>query len=98
MSDAKAADGLRQLADRYFARAWEAERLQVACALGEVADLRYYFHAEYAGKTIPDHAGEVLPSLEAARAHAATVIRDLTRNNGGMPVKIHILWKGLVLD
>ena len=51
---------------------------------------RYYFKAEYNGSMVTDDEGEELPSLHAAKAHAAKVAAELVRNNS-VRVKVFIL-------
>jgi hypothetical protein len=51
---------------------------------------RYYFRAEYNGSMVTDDQGEELPSLHAAKTHAAKVAAELNRNNS-VRVKVFVL-------
>jgi hypothetical protein len=42
---------------------------------------RYYFQANYRGVTVVDEIGEDFPTLQQAKAHAATVAKELGRND-----------------
>jgi hypothetical protein len=75
MSDPKTAEGLRLTAAKYLAQAAQAEN-----GSGPARAMRYYFKADYDGHTVIDDEGEEFSSLEAAKAHAATVAGELARN------------------
>jgi hypothetical protein len=51
---------------------------------------RYYFRAEYKGIMVTDDEGEELPSLHAAKAHAAKVAAELSGNTS-VRVKVLVL-------
>jgi len=42
---------------------------------------RYFFQAQYRGRTLTDDVGEVFAMLEEAKAHANVVAAELSRNS-----------------